>query len=56
MLNAEQNVGKSDKQRRHPDVLQKFGTLLYNLAGSRTYEFIHKNMAEALPSLELCNY
>ena len=42
---------KNDKQRRHFDVIKKFGTLLYIFAGSMTYEFIHKNVAQALPSL-----
>ena len=42
---------KNDKQRRHSDVIKKFGTLLYIFAGSMTYKFIHKNVAQALPSL-----
>lgn len=51
MINAEENNGKNVRQRRHPLTLKKFGTLLYIYAGSMAYEFIHRNMAEALPSL-----
>jgi hypothetical protein len=51
MKNADQNTGKLDKQRRHSAVLKKFATLLYIFSGSMAYEFIQKNMAEALPSL-----
>ena len=51
MINAEKNVGKTNSQKRHSLVLKKFSTLLLINAGSMAYEFIHKNMPEALPSL-----
>lgn len=51
MQNAEDNNGKNGRQRRHRLTLKKFGTLLYIYAGSMAYECIHRNMAEALPSL-----
>ena len=51
MLNAEQNIGKTDCQKRHSLILKKFCTLLLINAGSMAYDFIHKNMPEALPSL-----
>jgi hypothetical protein len=51
IANASNNIGKSDKQRRHSLVLKKFSTLLLINAGSMTYDFIHRNMPEALPSL-----
>lgn len=51
MQNADHNTGKLDKQRRHSIVLKKFATLLYIFSGSMAYEFIQKNMAEALPLL-----
>lgn len=51
MENATNNVGKDKRQRRHPEVLKKFATLLYINAGSMAYQFIQGNIPEALPSL-----
>ena len=51
MNNANKNAGKYNKQRRHPIVLKKFATLLLINCGSMSYEFLHSNMPEALPSL-----
>ena len=51
MSNAEKNVQKMPKQRRHNELLKKFATSLLIFAGPLSYEFVHQNMPEALPSL-----
>ena len=51
LLNAEKNIEKVPKHRRHSDILKKFATALLIYAGPLSYEFIHSNMPEALPSL-----
>ena len=51
MENAHKNIGKQDRQRRHSLILKKFATLLLINSGSMAYDFIHRNMPEALPSL-----
>ncbi len=37
--------------RRHNETIKKFATILYIYTGSMAYEFIHRNLPEALPSL-----
>ena len=49
IVNAEKNVGKFKTQRRHPEILKKFSTVLFILAGPLAYELIQQNMPEALP-------
>jgi len=51
ILNAEKNVESLPNHRRHPEILKKFATALLIYAGPLSYEFIHSNMPEALPSL-----
>lgn len=51
LLNAEKNIERVPKHRRHSDILKKFATALLIYAGPLSYEFIHSNMPEALPSL-----
>ena len=51
LLNAEKNVQKLPQQRRHEVVLKKFATSLFIYSGPLAYEFIHRNLPEALPSL-----
>ena len=51
MVNAEKNIGQYPTHRRHPEILKKFSTALFILAGPMAYEFIHQNMPEALPCM-----
>ena len=51
LLNTENNYNKNPHKRRHSLVIKKFATILYIHAGSMSYELIHRNMPEALPSL-----
>ena len=51
LTNIERNNGKCPRQRRHDSIIKKFATALYIFSGSMTYEFIHRNIPEALPSL-----
>lgn len=51
ILNAEKNAGKHCTSRRHPIILWKFSIGLFIYAGPLAYEFIYKNMPEALPSI-----
>ena len=51
MLNAEKNVCKYPTQVRHSEIIKKFATALFIYCGPLSYEFIHQNMHEALPSL-----
>ena len=46
--NATNNIGKGLKRRRHTVIMKKFATLLYINAGSMAYNFIHRNIPEAL--------
>ena len=51
MVNAEKNIGQYPTHQRHPEILKKFSTALFILAGPMAYEFIHQNMPEALPCM-----
>ena len=51
ILNAEKNVESLSNHRRHSEILKKFATALLIYVGPLSYEFIHSNMPEALPSL-----
>ena len=51
MLNAEKNLEKLPKQRRHQELLRKFSISLFIYCGPLAYHFIHSNIPEALPSL-----
>jgi len=52
ILNAERNLDQAPNHRQHSEILKKFSTALLIYAGPLTYDFIHKNMPEALPSLQ----
>ena len=49
--NAQLNVHKLPKERRHDHVMKKFSTSLFIYAGPLAYSFVHQNMPQALPSL-----
>ena len=51
ILNADKNLDRAPNHRRHSEILKKFATALLIYAGPLTYDFIQKNMPEALPSL-----
>ena len=51
LTNIENNAQKHPKGRRHNEIIKKFATVLYTYAGSMAYDFLQKNMPEALPSL-----
>ena len=51
VLNAEKNLDRLPKQRRHDVLMKNFATSLFIFAGPLSYEFLHQNMPEALPSL-----
>ena len=51
MINAEKNVQRLPKQRRHDELLKKFATSLLIFAGPISYDFVHQKMPEAIPSL-----
>ena len=51
LLNAEKNAYKYPTQRRHSELLKKFATALFIYSGPLSYEFIHQNIPQALPSL-----
>lgn len=51
LINAEKNVCRYPTQRRHSEILKKFATALFIYCGPLSYEFIHQNMQQALPSL-----
>ena len=51
IINAEKNLGKQSKGRRHPVVLKKFCIALFIYTGPLAYEFLHQNMPEALACL-----
>ena len=51
LLNAEKNAKRLPQQRRHEEVMKKFSTSLFIYSGPMTYEFLHKNLPTALPSL-----
>ena len=51
LKNIEYNTGKIPTQRRHDTIIKKFATALYIFAGPMAYDFIHKNLPQALPSL-----
>ena len=47
MVNAEKNVQRLPKQKRHDVLMKKFATSLLIFAGPLSYEFVHQNMSEA---------
>ena len=49
--NARSNAQRLPAGRRHEEVLKKFATSLLIYSGSMTYEYIYKNLPDALPSL-----
>ena len=51
LTNIDNNTNKSLRSRRHNETIKKFATILYIYTGSMAYEFIHRNLPEALPSL-----
>ena len=51
LLNARRNAGKVPQQRCHQQIMKKFATSLFIYSGPLAYEFIHRNLSEALPSL-----
>lgn len=51
LSNAEKNVLKLPQQRRHELLLKKFATSLFIYSGPLAYNFLHRNLPEALPSL-----
>uniref|UniRef100_A0A1X7USD2 PHD-type domain-containing protein n=1 Tax=Amphimedon queenslandica TaxID=400682 RepID=A0A1X7USD2_AMPQE len=51
MENVKRNSNRLDHGRRHSSELKKFATILLINAGPMAYEFLHRNMSEALPSL-----
>ena len=51
MANAEKNASVLPQQRRHEEVLKKFATSLFIYCGALSYEFLHRNLPNALPSL-----
>jgi hypothetical protein len=51
MENAMKNFDRRENGRRHSSVLKKFATILLINAGPMAYDFIQRNMSEALPSL-----
>ena len=51
LLNAEKNAKRLPQQRRHEEVMKKFSTSLFIYSGPMAYEFLHKNLPTALPSL-----
>ena len=51
ILNAERNLDQAPNHRRHSEILKQFSTALLIYAGPLTYDFIQKNLPEALPSL-----
>lgn len=51
LTNAEKNVCKHPTQRRHTEILKKFATALFIYCSPLSYEFIHQNMCQVLPSL-----
>ena len=51
LRNATLNASRLPKQRRHEEVLKKFATSLLIYSGPLAYEFVHRNLPEALPSL-----
>lgn len=51
MANAEKNAIVLPNRKRHEEVLKKFATSLFIYCGPLSYEFLHRNMSNALPSL-----
>ena len=49
--NAVNSASRMPQQRRHETVLKKFLTSLFIYAGPMTYDFVHRNMPDAIPSL-----
>jgi len=48
--NAEKNAYAYPTQQRHSEVMTKFATALFILSGPFAYEYLHKNLQQALPS------
>ena len=51
ILNAERNVTALPQAKKHTEVLKKFATALFIYAGPLAYNFLQKNLHQALPSL-----
>ena len=51
LINADKNSCKYPTQQRHSEILKKFATTLFIYCDPLSYEFIHQNMSQALPSL-----
>lgn len=49
--NAEKNVGKAPKGRRHLEVIKNFAISLFIYTGPMAYNFLQQNITIALPSL-----
>lgn len=49
--NAEMNALKLPQQRRHEVVMKKFATSLFIFSGPMAYNFVYRNLPEAIPSL-----
>ena len=52
-INAVSNATKGPYGSHHDSVVIKFSTSLFIWVGSVAYEFLHKNMSEALPSISV---
>jgi len=51
MSNATKNCAVLPHQRRHEEILKKFATSLFIYCGSLSYNFLHQNLPNAIPSL-----
>ena len=51
LANAEKNVQKLRQGLRHQHVIKKFATSLLIYCGPMAYNFLHRNLQDALPSL-----
>ena len=50
LKSAQRNAYAYPSQRKHSEVMTKFATALFIFSGSFTYEFLHKNLQQELPS------
>ena len=48
--NAGKNAYAYPTQRRHSEIMTKFATAFFIFCGPFAYEFLHKNLQQALPS------
>ena len=51
LLTIESNALKLPQQRRYEAIMKKFSTSLFIFSGPIAYDFLHRNMPEAIPSL-----